>query len=347
MGKVYLNHTGKLPFFQINTETARNYYCSYCPQKFIDFNEFNNNIIIGDYLFYKTYSEQVTGKLHNMTSAKYMFYQDKNLKKVKLETPNLETGDYMFYYCTSLDDLDIDTSKLTSAKYMFTGVPVEDLVEREKFNYNLLTNGTYTFYNTPIKKVQKNFDSLTIATGMFCGCGELTTVESSFPLVEDGYKMFSGCSKLEAAPITPNLTDGQSMYYGCSSLTEFTHDLSNMTYAPYMFQGCTNLRVFTSTLSLLGTTSDAFPCQSMFDGCKLNKASLIHLFNQLMNIDVYSSSTYIVVGGDKDIALNPTDRAEIMSYFSEIMIDEGGASTVRGILPTKNEKSWLVALQWN
>lgn len=347
MGKIFLNHTGKLPFHNISTtsETSRDYYYSFYPQKVLHFDALNNNIVNGYYLFYKTESKQITGELPNLVDGGYMFYQAKNLEYVNLKTPNLTKGDHMFDYCSKLKDLTIDTSGLTSGKYMFRGLPIENLADNSKNDYSSITNAEYMFANTPIKKVTNSFGVLTQADGMFYECDKLETVTSSFNEVDDGYRMFFKCKKLLEAPATPNLTKGDSMYYQCESLTEYHHDLSKLNASKFMFQGCKNLRVFTSPLVALATTTTAFPCQSMFDGCRLNKASVLHIINQIKNINPGVSVPLICIGADKEVMLNETDRSEILSNFTEVY-DNYGSNTLYGFLPV-GDKRWHVEIQCN
>lgn len=348
MGKIFLNHTGKLPFHNISTtsETSREYYYSFYSQKVLHFDALNNNIVNGYYLFYKAGSKQVTGELPNLVDGRYMFYQAKKLDYVNLKTPNLSKGEHMFDYCSELKELTIDTSSLTSGKYMFRGIPIENLTDNSKYDYSSLTNGDYMFSNTPIKKVTNSFDALTHADGMFYECDKLETVTSSFNGVDDGSRMFYKCKKLLEAPSTPNLTKGESMFNQCESLTEYHHDLSKLISAKYMFQGCKNLRVFTSPLVALATsTTTSSPCLSMFDGCKLNKASVLHIINQIKNINVGVTFPVICIGADKEVMLNETDRNEILSNFTEVH-DDYGSNTIYGYLPVGDNK-WHVDIQCN
>ena len=101
MGKIFLNHTGKLPFHNITTSegTSRECYYAFYPQKFLHFDGLNNDIVNGNSLFYKAGCEKITGELPNLTIGSYMFYQAKKLNCVNLKTPNLTNGNYMFNYC--------------------------------------------------------------------------------------------------------------------------------------------------------------------------------------------------------------------------------------------------------
>jgi hypothetical protein len=347
MGKIFLNHTGKLPFHDITTssETSRDYYYSFYPQKFLHFDKLNNDIVNGYYLFYKAGSKQVTGELPNLIDGRYMFYQAKKLEYVNLKTPNLADGRYMFNYCENLKDLTLDTSKITRGYGMFRGVPIKDLTNNTKYDYSSLTNGEYMFANTPTEHVTNSFDSLLQADSMFYGCDKLESVTSALENVVDTNYMFYNCKNLNSVSATPNVETAHYMFYGCESLTEYHHDLSKVYNSSYMFQGCKNLRVFTSPLVALGTGTTAYPCRSMFDGCKLNKASVLHVINQLKNITPGISNPEICIGADKDVMLNETDRNEILSNFTEVLEDYG-SNTLTCSLPV-GEKEWSVLIQCN
>jgi hypothetical protein len=71
------------------------------------------------------------------------------------------------------------------------------------------------------------------------------------------------------------------MFNGCENLTTFTLKLSNLTNlinGQYMFNGCTSLTSFTYKLSNL-TKGDY-----MFDGCKLDTASVKNIADTINNL---------------------------------------------------------------
>ena len=349
MGKIFLNNTGKLPFHTFNDQVERKYLYAFCPQKRIHFNNLNNTMN-GSYLFYKTAAEEISGDITTMTDGNCMFYQAKKLKSVKLKSPELLNGRYMFNYCEKLETLELDMGKMTNGYGMFRSTLLTDIVDNEKYNYSSLTNGEYMFANcNNITKVSNAFPVLQSGNYMFYHCENLIEVDTSFPNVTGGKYMFSSCD-LSDAPDTPNVTEGYCMYYENKNLTQYTHDLPNLKYAAYMFKGCTNLRVFSASIPKLGTRTDvastAFDCQQMFCGCKLNKASVLNILNQIKDISV-NESVMLTIGADIADCNDQEYISQILSYFDQSTVTGlSGASTFRGYVPAPN-KSWFIEFQWN
>lgn len=350
MGKIFLNQTGKLALHTFNGQEDRSYLFSFCPQKRIHFNNFNNNIN-GKYLFYMTSAEEVTGELPFTTDCQSMFYQAKSLKSVKLHTPLLTNMRYMFSYCYKLENVEIDTKNVTNGYSAFRNTSVSDIVNNSKYDFSSLTSGEYMFANcNNIESVTNEFPQLTQGDCMFYTCPNLTTVQTTFPNLQDGYYMFGSCN-LSSTPYTPSLISGNFMYHNNKNLTEYTHDLPNMVQAQGMFRGCVNLETFSGSFPSLGTdydsTSSVFAAQNMFDGCKLNKTSVLHILEQMKSIEL-SAQMYITIGANIADASDENYKNQLLSYFDPATLSGfSGVNTFRGYVNSASDYQWFVVFQWN
>ena len=116
--------------------------------------------------------------------------------------------------------------------------------------------------------------AISTATGMFCNCSSLKSLDLSgldASKVEDMSGMFFCCLKLSSLDLsdldTSNVTDMSSMFYSCSSLTSLDLtplDTSNVTDMSSMFGDCRSLK----SLDLSGLdTSNVTDMFGMFKGC--------------------------------------------------------------------------------
>ena len=166
-------------------------------------------------------------------------------------------------------------------------------------NCKSLTSTAYWFYGlsslTTITGIGKlKTDNVTDMSGMFHGCGNLTTLDLSgfnTEKVTDMHDMFGFCSSLTSLDLsgfkTDNVTSMTSMFSGCERLTSL--NLSNFsntktTSMQLMFENCYSL----TDLNLSGfRTDNVTDMHIMFSNC-----------SSLVNLDLSSFNTENVTDMD-------------------------------------------------
>lgn len=176
--------------------------------------------------------------------------------------------------------------------------------------------------------------SLTASLQMFEGNTSVISFIANMPLITATSGMFSGCSNLKAFSTASMVfvTQANYMFYNCSSLvTPWNYDMPNLTTANNMFNGCRNFRSFRGDLSKLTSA------ESMFYNCKLDKASVLGLIENIKEKNIATGTVNTTWGIDGSLS---TD-----SEILELLGITGSGQTAR--ITSKGGGTWSIGVDFN
>ncbi len=167
------------------------------------------------------------------------WYENTNIKSVKIEYGVTSIGYEAFAYCTSLTTVTIPDSVTSIGNLAFdyctslTTVTIPDSVT---------SIGNYAFYICTSLTTVTIPDSVTSIECAFSGCASLTTVTIPDSVTSIGYEAFAGCTSLTTVTIPDSVTSiGKWAFASCKSLTTVTIPDSVTSIGNYAFYNCTSL----------------------------------------------------------------------------------------------------------
>ena len=228
--------------------------------------KFNNTITSCENMFFDsvniTQIDMTKFDFTEVTSMKRMFYGNKNLLKIKLNTntkiSKIENLEGMFEGCYLLESLDLsilDTSLVTNMASMFKECYKLNYLQIYNFNTSLVRDMKYMFYGCGllISLNLNHFDTSLVTNmgNMFNHCyqlKELNLINFKTNLVNDINSMFSNCNSLTYLNLsnfnTSLITNISYLFNGCINIHKL--DLGNFNTSlvrdmSYLFNGCTEL----------------------------------------------------------------------------------------------------------
>lgn len=224
--------------------------------------------------------------------------------------------DGMFGRCFSLTSFDADLSSLTNLNGMFS-----DCTSMTDFTADLSSlpdaqcQGLLNMFKgnsfTKIKHISGDMSNLVTGNHCMKNKTSLVSFDVNLPSLWDASEMFLGCTALESFKSEsglPALVSGHNMFNGCSSLTSFKGDMTIMTN---------------------GT--------DMFNGCKLDKDSVLGIINCLKTTNTCNKSANLYLG----INASLSNDSEILTALG---ISEGATSAT---LTGHGGGTWSLTLSWN
>lgn len=263
-----------------------------------------------------------------------MFTGCKSLTSWNIPLPSLTNGEEMFFYCDALKSFSGDLSNLTRGVSMFHYTALTS------WNIPLpkLTIGGSMFWGTNIANWDISLPALTNGGYMFYECALLTNFSTDLPALTSGGSMFFKCTSLTSWNIPlPALTNSGGMFERCTSLTSFSSNMSKLTSAfggahgTGMFKGCTALTNFSADLPALTNG------RGMFEGCKLNLASIQNIADTINNLAIQNKTGSITIGIDASIRYNDNLTEE----------EQSDATAAKNAIATIVAKGWVVTEQYN
>ena len=197
-----------------------------------------------------------------VTSMKRMFYENKNLLKIKLNTTikisTIENLESIFEGCSLLESIDLslfDTSKVTIMASMFKECNKLNYLQIYNFNTSLVRDMQYMFYGcgSLISLYLNNFDTSLVTNmgNMFNHCYKIRSLDLinfNTNLVSDLNYMFSNCHSLSYLDLsrfnTSLITNISGLFNGCINLNRLNLGSFNTNLVrdmSYLFNGCIEL----------------------------------------------------------------------------------------------------------
>lgn len=178
-----------------------------------------------------------------LEDAEGMFFNQQNLKAVKVDFPKVKDIQCMFTNCNSLETIECDFSSVTGEKYKIKGIDqLEDTIgsaflncdnlKTLKCNFQNLTRigssgGAYGFtfeYSPNLTVVECDFRSLDNIAKETYSDGSLETNNIQM--------LFSGCTNIETFKCNfNNLKNADNMLVNCNKLTNFDCDFDSLESA--------------------------------------------------------------------------------------------------------------------
>ena len=194
----------------------------------------------------------------------YLFYQCKNIKKVKLpeyfgdgySKERTPWANGTFIGCTSLTSVELPerVTKLSDAFIGCTSLTTIDLPESVEF-----LDGTFKDC-TSLTSIDLP-ESVEYLNGTFKGCTSLTSID----LPESVRKLngtFKGCTSLTSIDLPESVSSLNGTFKDCTSLT--TIDLpESVSYLDSTFCGCTSLTTIDLPKSVISLDSTFYGCTSL------------------------------------------------------------------------------------
>ncbi|MBR3108105.1 MAG: leucine-rich repeat protein [Clostridia bacterium] len=170
------------------------------------------------------------------------FYNNSDVKTVKIQNGVNGIGNYAFYDCSNLTSVTIPNSVTNIGMYAFWGC-------------------------SSLTSVTIPGNVVSIGQSAFGKCSSLTSVTIPNSITSIVHGTFWGCSSLTGVTIPNSVTSiGEVAFEGCSSLTSVTIPNSVTSIGAYAFRGCTSLTSVTIPNSVTEIGYRAFyGCSSLTD----------------------------------------------------------------------------------
>lgn len=257
----------------------------------------------------------------HVTNASYLFWYCSALTSASITGGEaLELASYTFASCSALTSMPVfpfSAPNLSSVQGMFNyafdataNVVVGDI------SAPTVTAADDMFASSHIVGVSGTISmpladtcssSSSSSAGFFNGCEELVTVSAT--LDANGLQQaFRNCSALTTLNLMlgEHVTTIYRLCYSCSALTSVSDlDLSNITNHQDLFYGCSSLTTFTDSDAAPEGRRWQFQARSggvNFSSCPLDRASILKVFNGLVEATTGTTSSY------RTIRLSATTR---------------------------------------
>ena len=242
----------------------------------------------------------------------YLFYQCKNIKKVKLpeyfgdgyskERTPLANG--TFIGCTSLTSVELPerVTKLSDAFIGCTSLTTIDLPESVEF-----LDGTFKDC-TSLTSIDLP-ESVSSLNGTFKDCTSLTTIDlpESVSYLDS---TFCGCTSLTTIDLPKSVISLDSTFYGCTSLTSVNMLGDNALYLGNTFKDCPNLRAI-RLFSPIPSIPREFP--ELSDNVTIYVPKGSYMSYRVTGWGAYNLMEFDAVGIDTPVR---TNKAGVPEYYS-------------------------------
>lgn len=162
-----------------------------------------------------------------------------SLKSIVLPNGLEKISGSAFIYCSALEDIQISENTVLAGEGVFGGTAWE-----QKFadNEYIMLNKILYDVRSDVTEFTFPQGAVSIASGAFSSCENLTTLEIPEGVVYIGSDAFSGCSNLSKVVIPEGVTViGARSFENCTSLTSIELPASVQTIQVQAFKGCTGL----------------------------------------------------------------------------------------------------------
>lgn len=227
------------------------------------------------------------------------------------------------------ENLDDILQDLKDSSGLQTATDYPKLISRvelpEDSNYILWTDSGNPVYISFADKLTKGYYEGSALQGLFIGNMAITTFDIDLPALE-----YAG-----------------NMFYQCENLVSFTGDISSLKYGCVeqfiagsgggMFENCKNLKVFTSSLKNLESG------MNMFNGCKLNKESVLSIIRSIKQENLYSGedAATLTLGVDKNIISDEELLSELGITYVE------GTTYYTSVIESFAGGQWNLSISFN
>ena len=242
----------------------------------------------------------------------YLFYQCKNIKKVKLpeyfgdgySKERTPWANGTFIGCTSLTSVELPerVTKLSDAFIGCTSLTTIDLPESVEF-----LNGTFKDC-TSLTSIDLP-ESVEYLNGTFKGCTSLTSID----LPESVRKLngtFKDCTSLTTIDLPESVSYLDSTFCGCTSLTSVNMLGDNALYLGNTFKDCPNLRAI-RLFSPIPSIPREFP--ELSDNVTIYVPKGSYMSYRVTGWGAYNLMEFDAVGIDTPVQ---TNKAGIPEYYS-------------------------------
>lgn len=302
--------------------------------------------------------------LENATELKEWCFELGKFTKFKSKTPKLTNAGMMFTTDNGrpsppITELEMDFDNLTNVDALFYGMQLKNIPEgfnpKTRRFWHLFSSGAAQYisknntifpFNEVINEVEDGtflfirnnftisddytFENVKNATAMFSGDGYYTTVTNipkklSFKNVEIFNNTFSKCEKLtyfQTVDEMSKMTSATNTFTGCKKLSSLYPDYESFSWPK------------------LSTAS------GMFNGCILDKPSIVKLSNALPDWSNDTAAHVITIGCHIDHKYDPEVNVALKKLQSSYTtpIEELGESLSETVT---TDKGWTITVQWN
>ena len=159
----------------------------------------------------------------------YAFYEEKNLRSVKIPETVSRIGNWAFLDCEGLKNVNIPDGVKRIESWTFsncsslTNITVPDSVT--------VLDGLAFSYCTNLKNIELSKNLTEIGMGALSHCTSLETIDIPDSVIIMDNIAMAGCSELKSVNIGSNLkTVGGQVFAGCTSLEKVNVNLNNKNY---------------------------------------------------------------------------------------------------------------------
>ena len=297
--------------------------------------------------------------LENAKSLTYCCFELGRFTKFKSKTPKLTNASMMFtrdngITSPAITEIEMDYDNLTNVYCLFYGMRLNDLPANFKpktTNLEHLMGGKCAEHITKVNGKFPFHEVINNATGIKHLCrvsGEMDE-RYTFENATDATAMASsnGFTKVPPRLSLKNVITFSAANSNNTVIEYFqtVDEMSKMTDASSAFKGCTKF-------SSLYPDYESFSwpklsnATDMFNGCILDKLSILKLSNALPDWSNDSAAHKITIGCHIDYKYDPEVNVALKKLQSSYTtpIEELGATLPEEVT---NDKGWTIAVQWN
>ena len=227
------------------------YGCSDLTAVYIDQENLDNNLIIGEFAFCDCSSLTKMNLPNNLTSLRYgAFMRCNSLTNMTIPDAVTSIGSAVFYGCSSMTNMTIGKSVNFIGDMAFVDCPAlacimvsgENTTFDSRNNCNAIINSASNTLVTGCKNTIIPNSVTSIGDYAFYGCTGLTVIDIPKSVTTIGQWAFTYCSGLTNLTISDSVTSiGVAAFMGCSGLTSIVIPNSIKTIEANSFTLCKGL----------------------------------------------------------------------------------------------------------